>query len=180
MSKIETVCPHCRMPNAVEKSRYGALADGLQVIQCCHCSKSWSENLGDSEGLSKSAGMADVIKQAEELLALVNARLGIQPPATAQPTAGGKFVAKSADSEVEVNDTVRQELLKALSNGKRVDAVNAVDPEPSKTNRFQLVETIGVGVRTQPGGHFVPDGAENNDVAKTHIEKALANGKRVG
>jgi phage FluMu protein Com len=171
MSKFETKCPHCRMPNAVEKSSFGALANGLQTIQCCHCSKSWSENLGDSEGLSKSAGMPELAKLIAELQSLVNARLGTQAPAN-----GAKFVAKSADSEVEVNDTVRQQLAKALANGKRVDVA---EPEISKASRFQLVETVGVGVRTTLGGQFVPDGRENNDVAAAELGKALANPKMI-
>ena len=55
MSKIETVCPFCKKPTVVEKSSFGALADGLQNIQCPHCSKRWAEDLSVTGKLAKSA-----------------------------------------------------------------------------------------------------------------------------
>jgi hypothetical protein len=78
--------------------------------------------------------------------------------------------------EVEKGDIVARELEKALANGTRIDVVGS---EVSTAPRFQTVESIGVGIRTAPGGRFVPDGFENNDVAKGELNKALANGMRV-
>jgi transposase-like protein len=46
MSKIETACPYCKKTNAVEKSSF-VDRDGLQDINCSHCSKRWQGNLSE-------------------------------------------------------------------------------------------------------------------------------------
>jgi hypothetical protein len=91
----------------------------------------------------------------------------------AAATASARFNANGRD--VERSDEINRGFLnKALANGTRIDAPGT---EVSAA-RFQPVETIRVGVRTAPGGRFVPDGFEKNDVAAAELEKALANPKR--
>jgi transposase-like protein len=80
MSKIQTVqtvCPHCGKPNAVQK-RSHVNYYGLQQIQCAHCSKDWGENLNETEGLAKSAAaptneMADLYQRILDLGKVVDA-----------------------------------------------------------------------------------------------------------
>jgi hypothetical protein len=183
MSKFEVVCPHCRKPNAVEKTSFGAPGTdhGQQDIKCPHCSKRWKENVGETSSLAKSAPSGElsalivqVRGQFGELMTKINALAANRTAAAARQSA--KFVTKGAESDVEWNDTAKQELEKALNNGTRIDVAKT---EVSTSSRFQTVESIGVGVRTAPGGRFVPDGFENNDVAKAELNKALSNGKRV-
>ena len=157
MSKVVTVCPHCKKANTVEKSSRGDMY-GCQHIQCSHCAKGWSENLNVSGSLTKSApavsspGLAElrvqVRAQLDELLVKINALA--QQRQAARPTrfqTGG--VEKSGVAEVELH--------KALANGKPV--------------RVQTVET---------GARFIPGGSENATVAKEELTKALGNPKRVG
>jgi hypothetical protein len=79
-------------------------------------------------------------------------------------------------SGVEKSDVVSQELNKALANGKPV----TFQPEGGGSARFQTVESVASGVRTAPGGRFVPDGFEKNATAEEELKKALARPIRIG
>ena len=157
MSKVETVCPHCKKANTVEKSSRGDMY-GCQHIQCSHCAKSWSENLNLSGSLAKSApavssaGLAElrvqVRAQLDELLMKINAL--VQQRQAARPT-------RFQPAGVEKSGVAEAELQKALASGKPV--------------MFQTVET---------GARFIHGGSENTTAAKEELTKALANPKRVG
>jgi hypothetical protein len=118
---------------------------------------------------NQSGGMAELRQRIIELGKVVEAYVARR--AAAQPT---RF--NTNGREVEKSDIVAQELEKALANGKPV----TFETEASTSARFQTVESIGVGVRTAPGGRFVPDGFEKNDVAAEELNKALARPIRIG
>jgi phage FluMu protein Com len=178
MSKVETVCPHCKKANTVEKASFGvsAYAHPLQDIQCSHCSKSWKEDLGATGSeLAKSVQPTSLAElrvqvraQFDELLKQINAlqerRAAASRPAKFQP--GG----------VEKSDTASQELEKALSNGKPV----AFQTSERSSPRFQTVESVGSGQRTRSGRPFDANGAEKSETADAELHKALANGEPVG
>jgi len=175
MSKIETACPHCRKWNTVEKSSTGVTAHGLNKVQCSHCSKSWEANLVETGVLAKSAPSSEldalrvqVRAQMEELTKRINGLLESRAAATRSAGFNTRGVEKS--------DVVAQELQKALLNGKPV----TFQPEGGGSARFQAVETIAPGVRTAPGGRFVPDGFEKNATAEEELKKALARPMRIG
>jgi hypothetical protein len=183
MSKFETVCPHCRKPNTVEKTSFGAAGTehGQQDIQCSHCSKRWKEDLGESGSLTKSAPtqspeMATLRERVAELAKVLQAFIDRQAAARAAAPQSARF--NVSGREVEKSDgDVRELLDKALEHGTRVDVAH---PETNRSAGFQTVESIGVGVRTAPGGRFAPDGFESNDVAKAELAKALRNGRPMG
>ncbi len=177
MSKIETVCPFCKRTNAVEKNSFGVSAHGLNKVQCSHCSKSWEENLVETGSLAKSAPApsselaalrVQVRAQMEELTKRINGLLESRAAAARQ--------SKFNPQGVEKSDVVAQELQKALSNGKPV----TFQPHEESGPRFQRVESTAPGVRTAPGGRFVPDGFEKNATAEEELKKALARPMRIG
>jgi len=175
MSNVSAICPFCKRTNAVEKSSSGRDGYGLQNIQCSHCSKSWAENLGETGSLAKSAPSSELAAlrvqiraQMEELTKRINGLLESR-------VAAARSV-RFNPSGVEKSDTVAQELQKALANGKPV----TFQPEGGGSARFQTVESVASGVRTAPGGRFVPDGFEKNATAEEELKKALARPMRIG
>jgi hypothetical protein len=178
MSKFEVVCPHCRKPNAVEKTSFGALGTdhGQQDIQCSHCLKRWKEDLGETGSLTKSApsqatGMAELRQRLIELGKVVDAYVARR--AAAQPA---RF--NTNGREVEKSDEINREFLnKALANGTRIDVAQ---PEGSTSPRFQTVESVGSGQRVRSGAPFDTNGVEKSDIADAELQRALANGKPVG
>ncbi len=176
MSKIEAVCPYCHKANALEVASLSKVV-GLQNIQCSHCSKRWDEDLSATSRFIKSAPVpsselaalrVQVRAQMDELLVKINGLLQ-QREAASRPIG---FNTKG----VEKSDVAAQELEKALANGKPV----TFQAESGSAARFTTVDSIGVGVRTAPGGRFVPDGFEKNDVAAEELKKALARPIRIG
>jgi hypothetical protein len=99
--------------------------------------------------------------QMEELMTKVNALIESRATAARQSRFNPQGVEKS--------DVAAQELQKALANPVRFQ------PESSTGARFQTVHSIASGVRTAPGGRFVPDGFEKNDVAEQELKKSLNN-----
>jgi transposase-like protein len=170
MSKVVTVCPHCKKANTVEKasSGVGEYAHGVQNIQCSHCSKSWIEDM-DVTGseLAKSvqptslaALRVQVRAQFDELLKQINA---LQE----RRAAAARLAAKFNTSGVEKSDVAEAELKKALDNGTSLT--------------FQTLSGVrSSGAAPASSGRFVPDGVEKSDVAGQELTKALANGKPVG
>jgi len=106
--------------------------------------------------------------QMEELLTKINGLLVSRAAATGP--------ARFNPAGVEKGDLAAQELQKALANGTPVGSHR----ESSAGARFQTVESVASGVRTAPGGRFVPDGFEKNAVAEEELKKSLANPQRVG
>src|SRR6267378_6726001 len=177
MSNVSAICPFCKRTNAVEKNSFVVSAHGLNKVQCSHCSKSWEENLVETGSLAKSAPApsselaalrVQVRAQMEELTKRINGLL--------ESRAAAARSVRFNTSGVEKSDTVAQELQKALSNGKPV----TFQPEGGTSARFQAVESIAPGVRTAPGGRFVPDGFEKNATAEEELKKALARPMRIG
>jgi len=169
MSKVETVCPHCKKANTVEKASFGvgAYAHPLQDIQCSHCSKSWKEDLGAvGSDLAKSfqpTSLAElrvqVRAQFDELLKQINA---LQE----RRAAAARLAARFNTSGVEKSDVAEAELKKALDNGTPLT--------------FQTLSGVrSSGAAPASSGRFVPDGVEKSDVARQELTKALANGKRI-
>jgi predicted Zn finger-like uncharacterized protein len=167
MNKVETICPHCKTANTVEKNSSGVGRYAMQEIQCAHCSKKWSEDLTFPGRLEKSAGSTDLVAlrvqvraQFDELLKQINA---LQE----RRSAAARLAAKFNTGGVEKSDVAEAELKKALDNGTPLT--------------FQTLS----GARASAGaaassGRFVPEGVEKSDVARQELSKALANGKPVG
>src|SRR5258708_7331346 len=106
--------------------------------------------------------------QMEELTKRINGLL--------ESRAAAARSARFNTSGVEKGDVVAQELQKALANGTPVGSHR----ESSAGARFQTVESVASGVRTAPGGRFVPDGFEKNATAEEELKKALARPIRIG
>jgi transposase-like protein len=174
MSNVSAICPFCKRTNAVEKNSFGVSAYGLNKVECSHCSKSWEENLVETGSLAKSAPSelavlrVQIRAQMEELTKRINGLLETRQAAAR--------LARFNPAGVEKSDLVAQELNKALSNGKPV----TFQPEGGGSARFQTVESVASGVRTAPGGRFVPDGFEKNATAEEELKKALARPMRIG
>jgi hypothetical protein len=180
MNKVETICPHCKKANTIEKATsfgVGEHAHRLQDIQCSHCSKSWKEDLGvTGSELAKSVQPTSLAElrvqvraQFDELLKQINA-LQERRAAASRPN-------KFQPGGVEKSDTASQELEKALANGKPPVAFKASE---RSSPRFQTVESVGSGQRTRSGRPFDANGAEKSETADAELHKALANGKPVG
>jgi transposase-like protein len=79
MSTVETVFPHCKRANTVEKNSFGA-STGMQDIRCAHCSNRWEENLSATGALAKSAGSNDLAElRNQNILRCVRSRSGDPP-----------------------------------------------------------------------------------------------------
>jgi hypothetical protein len=74
MSKVETICPFCRKPNAAGKNSFDVSANGVQAIQCSHCSKRWEENFCEGP-LVKAAPPVPSREELTELQAQVRGQL---------------------------------------------------------------------------------------------------------
>lgn len=179
MNKVETICPHCKTTNSVEKSSSEIDRYAMQDIKCAHCSKSWQEDLSDSNRLAKSfqptslAELRTNLKaQLDELLKQINA---LQDRRAAAASRAAKF--NTNGREVEKSDEINREFLnKALDNGTPV----TFQPSGSSAPRFQTVESVGSGQRVRSGAPFDVNGVEKSDTADAELRKALAAGKPVG
>src|SRR5882757_9455782 len=161
MNKVETICPYCKKTTAVVRKSFGALT-GRQDVQCSHCSKSWEEDLSDSNRLAKSVHPTSLAElrvqvraQFDELLKQINA---LQERRTVAIRS-----AKFNTSGIEKSDVAEQEIQKALADGKPLNFQTLSGTRPS-------------GGAAASSGRFVPDGVEKSDLAGQELTKALSNG----
>jgi hypothetical protein len=164
MNTVEIVCPYCNKPSAVEKDGSAVDRHGLQKVRCTHCAKDWSANLSFAGNLEKSAGTSDLAALRVQVRGQLDELLK-QIKALQERRAAESGPARFNTTGVEKTDVAKQELQKALANGKR--------------HTFQTSPGARASEAMASSGRFVPDGVQKSDVAGQELTKALANGKPV-
>jgi hypothetical protein len=182
MIEILTICPHCKESNTVQKSSHADMY-GLQRIQCSHCSKAWSENVGETLGLTKSAPSGEFAKLRENLAELGRvvdayvARNAAATPARFQPQGQEaaptvlKFVAGMPGGVMLESD------LAESAEVSRQQAAFVTKASSEDVSRAALQKSLANGKPvTSPNYAHVGDGLEKDARSTTIVERTAPAG----